>query len=52
LTRKNAFIEAHAGTLSRGADPYDLGKIKVFVSKELYQVSYGIQGFLRLLVVR
>ncbi|GAH87238.1 unnamed protein product, partial [marine sediment metagenome] len=27
--------------------PIDLGKFKVFVSKDFYQASCGIEGFLR-----
>jgi len=39
-------IEAHTGTFSRQGDLYDLGKIRVSVSRELYQASCGIEGYL------
>jgi len=44
LTRKNDFIDAHIGTLSRVGDLF-LGKIKVPVLREFYQASCEIEGF-------
>ena len=38
-------VEAHIGTLSVLGHLYDLGKTRVFISREYYQASYGIGGF-------
>jgi len=44
LTRKNAFIEAHIATLLREGSLY-LGKIGLSISRDFFQASCGIGGF-------
>ena len=39
-------IEAHRGTFSRQGSLYDLGKIRVALTREFYQASCGIERFL------
>jgi len=47
LTRKKTHIEAHACILLRVGNLQDLGKFKVSLSRDFYQASSGIEGFLR-----
>jgi len=47
FSEKNASIEAHTATLRLLANLYDLGKIKVALSREFYQASFEIERFSR-----
>ena len=43
---KDIFMHAHRGSFSSQDDLYDLGRTRVPVSRDFYQTSCGIGGFL------
>ena len=45
MARKKTHVQARTGTLKVRDDLYDLGKIKVFVSREFFQGSSEIERF-------
>ncbi|MBA7493957.1 hypothetical protein ES702_04523 [subsurface metagenome] len=42
---KNNAIQTHTGTFSRQGDLYALGRIRITISKEFYQASWGMGEF-------
>ena len=43
--KKRSSYEAHRATFSGQGDLYDLGKLRVPISREFCQASCGIEGF-------